>query len=62
MRFLRGPRYNQDCPFPIVPNDPLSAEKAVRRVERSETHRCQFKKIIDGFPIVGGGGLFTFQT
>ena len=31
MRYLRGPRYNQNCPFPIVANDPLSAEKAVRR-------------------------------
>ncbi len=30
MRYRRGPRYNKDCPFPIVADDPLSAEKAVR--------------------------------
>ena len=30
MRYLRGPRYNKDCPFSIDADDPLSAEEAVR--------------------------------
>ena len=31
MRYLRGPHYNKYCPFPIVADDPLSAEESVRR-------------------------------
>ena len=54
MKYLRGPRYNADCPFPIVADDPLSAEKAVRRcAECATTFNAQLETLTEDFFQIG---------
>ena len=54
MRNLRGPRYNANCPFQIVADDPLSAEEAVRRCAKcATTFNAQLETLTEDFFQIG---------
>ena len=54
MRNQRGPRYNANCPFQIVANDPLSAENAVRRCAKcATTFNAQLETLTEDFFQIG---------
>ncbi len=46
----RGPHYSAKCPFYILPNNPLSAEKSINQCVRCATHgHCHLQGMRDDF-------------